>query len=188
VRPAFWIIGQLRDEHGRDLLKDRPEAHWQPGSVFAKIVSEGDAMRKFLTGLLLALSVVVRPAQAASLTLGCSGTLTTTQVPKDKVASDPEKENVVDMSVVVNFDERTVSGFWTEMNGLHNALPITAIDANGVTFKGSKGSQNNIQFSIEGTIDRITGKIDATETWLWRTGSLSLMNYDLRCKHTKPLF
>jgi len=68
-------------------------------------------MRKFPTGLLLALSIIVSPAQAASLTLGCSGTVSTTAVPKVGVAGDPQKENIVDMSVVVDFDKRSVSGF-----------------------------------------------------------------------------
>jgi hypothetical protein len=42
--------------------------------------------------------------------------------------------------------------------------------------------------SIEGTVDRITGKTDATVTWLSPSGSLTLTEYDLRCKPTKPLF
>jgi len=42
--------------------------------------------------------------------------------------------------------------------------------------------------SIEGTVDRITAKVDANETWLRQTGSLTMLVWDLRCKPTKPLF
>src|SRR5262245_55601269 len=69
-----------------------------------------DGLDRWLTivaGLLLA-----SPVQAGSLTLGCSGTLMTTHVPREGVAGDPEKENIVDFSVVIDFDQRTVSGFW----------------------------------------------------------------------------
>jgi hypothetical protein len=117
--------------------------------------------------------LVAPPVHAASLTLGCLGTLTTTQVPKGRVASDPEKENVADFSVVVDFDKRAVSGFWSDLNGFREPIPITAADANGVTFKGSK--EGPIQKSIWGTVDRITGKVDAAETWLWQTGALTQM-------------
>ena len=137
----------------------------------------------------VALSAVTRVAQAAPLTLGCSGTLTTTQVPKEGVANDPEKENVVDLSVVIDFEQRTVSGFLREMSGINTPLPITAVDANSVTFKGSnKESKSKIQSFIDGTVDRITGKIDAEARVHWGTGSFTIMSYDLRCKPTTPLF
>ena len=89
-------------------------------------------MRRVLTGLLLAAPFVANSAQATSLTPGCSGTLTTTELPKDKVANDPTKESLVDFSVVVDFDRRSVSGFWIQMNGVHDLIPIIAIDAQSV--------------------------------------------------------
>lgn len=144
-------------------------------------------MCRVLTGLLLSLLFVATSAGAASLTLGCSGTLTTTDVPKDKVANDPKEEKIFDFSVVVDFDRRSVSGFWVQMNGVHDLIPITAVDANSVTFKDSK-NESMLDKSIFGTIDRITGKIDAFETSLWPAGSLRNMTWDLRCKPTKPLF
>jgi hypothetical protein len=140
-------------------------------------------MREFLAGLLLTLA---SPAQAASLTLGCSGAVTTREIPKDSVAADPQKESVVDMSVVVDLDQRIVSGFWAELSGLHNPLPITVIDANSVTFKGQQKVGQTDAY-IEGTVDRITGKVDAKETWIWRSGSTWII-WDLRCRPTKPLF
>jgi hypothetical protein len=147
-------------------------------------------MCKFVFAIcLMVLSFVASSSQAASLILGCSGT-TTTQIPKDGVASDPERENIFDLSVVVNLDQRTVSGLW--VNGqrgapAHTPLPIVGADANSVSFqfRNDSGFQ---QRSIEGIVDRITGKIDATEIWLYKSGSMTKLNYDLRCKPTRPLF
>jgi hypothetical protein len=151
-----------------------------------------DFMREFLASLLPVLLLAAGPTQAAPLTLGCSGTITTTQLPKDAVASDPEKENVADISVIVNFEQRTVSGLWLDKDAsgryFQKPLPIDAVDANSVSFRGRRGDKNSIQYSIEGTVDRITAKTDATETWLWPSGSLTTMVWDLRCRPTKPLF
>lgn len=144
-------------------------------------------MRKSLGGVLVVLLSVSTPAHTASLTLGCSGTVTGTEVPKAGVAGDPQKENVVDMSIVVDFDQRAVTGFWAEMNGIHNLIPITAVDVNSITFKGTKKFLNS-DASIDGTLDRITGKVDANETWLWSNGGLHIAVWDLRCHPTKPLF
>ena len=91
-------------------------------------------MRELLAALAMGALLFVAPAQAASLTLGCSGTLTTMQVPKDGVAPEPEKENVSDYSVVVDLDRRAVFAFWFEnrnerlLNNVHSALPITKVD------------------------------------------------------------
>jgi hypothetical protein len=57
-----------------------------------------------------------------------------------------------------------------------------------VTFKGTKKFAG-MDDSIEGSVDRITAKIDATETlYSPRSGSLRTEIWDLRCKPTKPLF
>jgi hypothetical protein len=59
-----------------------------------------------LVSALVSVLIVSSGAQAASLTLGCIGTLTTTNVPKNGVAPEPEKENVSDFSIVVDLDRR----------------------------------------------------------------------------------
>jgi len=60
-------------------------------------------------------------------------------------------------------------------------------DANSVTFKDNKKIAGS-NASIKGTVDRITGKVDANETWLWSNGGMNLIAWDLRCRPTKPLF
>src|ERR1700738_5011506 len=121
------------------------------------------------TVLVLALPFLASPALAASLTLGCSGTVTTTSFPKGGVAGDAEKESIVDWSVAVGPDERTVSGCWAELNGVHSPLPIITDDANGVTFRANK-KEGASQYYIQGTVDRITAKVDAMETIKGRNG------------------
>jgi hypothetical protein len=113
--------------------------------------------------------------------------LTTVEVPKDKVADEPKTENIVDFSVVVDLDRQGVSGFWRHRSGVQELIPITAADANSVQFKDSK-NEPLLNKSIIGTVDRITGKIDAFETQLWGGGTLRNMTWELRCKPTKPLF
>jgi len=146
-------------------------------------------MRRFLA-LLLAFPFVALTAQAAPLTLLCSGISTgTTQVAKDGVTTedgvrvyagetDPVRDRVR-VLVVVDFDKRTVSGFWTDGNG-PVLFPIIAVDQYTVTFNGSKGGA--VQQKIWGTVNLITGKIDAEETALFRSGNLSHVVWDLRCK------
>jgi hypothetical protein len=130
--------------------------------------------------LLLTFLLVASPAQAASLTLGCSGTETITQIRGYEVASDPEKETILDQSVVVDVDQRTISGLWQDLDRVHIALPITAVDDNGVIFRDSP-TLNGVSTYIAGTLDRITGKLDATEAW-YKDGVTHLLKWDMRCK------
>ena len=133
-------------------------------------------------GLLLAAS----PCSAASLTLGCSGMFTTSHLPKNGMQSEPVKENIVDFSVVVDLDKMVVTGFWSFDDGTANGLPIVAVSPNNVTFKSRVKRVS--EKSIEGTVDRITGKVDVEETQLYSTGNLTMLSWDLRCRPTKPLF
>jgi hypothetical protein len=64
-------------------------------------------------------------AQAASLSLECTGTVTTSNVPKDGVVPDPDKDNVSDYSV-----ETSTTG----MIAAQTALPITQANATGIYF------------------------------------------------------
>jgi len=73
---------------------------------------------------------VIRRASCVPIALGCTGTVTTSNVPKDGVVPDPDKDNVSDYSVVVDLDRHAVFGFWFEtpttgMTAAQTALPIT---------------------------------------------------------------
>src|SRR5262249_21107314 len=81
-------------------------------------------MRRFLA-LLLAFQFFGPSAQAQSLRFGCSGTLTSSQAPAEGKETAP-LQNMVDLSVIVDLDRRAVLGFWLDVNGLPDPIPITA--------------------------------------------------------------
>lgn len=168
-------------------LRDEPRA--SDGGFQGGVASwpYGGPMIGRMTAVLLLLVPFVASAQAASLTLGCSGTVTTTQIPKAGVANDPTKEKITDFSIVVDFEHRTVSGFWADLNGVHTPLPITSVDANSVGFSASK-RLGGISNSINGSVDRITGAVEAIDNSLWQNNSSTMTVFDLHCKPTKPLF
>ena len=77
-----------------NLTKALPRGHTPPAcSVPSRLLSA-----------LVSVLIVSSDAQAASLTLGCTGTVTTSNVPKEGVVPDPDKDNVSDYSVVVDLD------------------------------------------------------------------------------------
>jgi hypothetical protein len=143
-------------------------------------------MRPHIVSVLFALLIATSSAEADSLSLVCSGTIKRIAVGKEGAVEDSEKDSVEDFSILLDFDQRTVSGFWAELTGLPNPIPIIGADANSVVFKGSKKVLAT-DANIFGTVDRITGRVEATETWLY-SNSHKVVGWDLRCKPGKPLF
>jgi hypothetical protein len=139
----------------------------------------------------LSLLPIATSVQAASVTLGCAGTVTTTTVPKVGVAAEPEKENIKDHSIVVDFDRKAVSGFWVEELDKQNyrLLPITAVDAQGVSFSASEKDALRDR-SIHGSVNRNTGYVSALSNTVWKAGNtaFTLEIWELHCKRTGPLF
>jgi hypothetical protein len=134
-----------------------------------------------------------RVAQAAFLTLGCTGTVTTSNVPKEGVVPDPDKDNVSDYSVVIDLDRHAVFGFWFEtpttgMTAAQTALPITEANAIGIYYFVARRKQSAIGESIYGSVDRITGAVSAMENKLYPSGNMQTTEWDLHCKPTRPLF
>ena len=115
--------------------------------------------------------IVSSDAQAAFLSLGCTGTVTTSNVPKDGVVPDPDKDNVSDYSVVVDLDRHAVFGFWFETpttgtTAAQTALPITQAIATGIYFVARR-KQSAIAASIYGSVDPMTGAVSAMENKLY---------------------
>jgi hypothetical protein len=121
-----------------------------------------------LLSALVSVLIVSSDAQAASLTLGCTGTVTTSNVPKEGVVPDPDKDNVSDYSVVVDLDRHAVFGFWFEtpttgMTAAQTALPITGASAIGIFYFVARRKRSAISESIYGSVDPITGVVSAME-------------------------
>lgn len=132
---------------------------------------------------LIAAMMAATSAQAAPLTLACSGVSTTSDTDQPGSATAPQKETIADLSVVVDPDRRLIFGFLIDQT----AIPITGMHPSSITFKGDRKSRVN-ESTIEGTVGRITGKIDATTISIWGTGRVLMTVLDLRCKPTRPLF
>ena len=118
--------------------------------------------------------------------------MTTSNVPKEGVVPDPDKDNVSDYSVVVDLDRHAVFGFWfetptTEMTAAQTALPITQADAIGIYFVARR-KQSAIGESIYGSVDPTTGAVSAMENKLYPSGNLQTTEWDLHCKPARPLF
>ena len=84
------------------------------------------------------------------------------------------------MGLIVNFDTGVVTGF----TGI--AARIDEVNANSISFKGTTAHPSGSEWSVHGTIDRITGSLGATVTWFNpKTNNLLIrMNYELICKST----
>jgi hypothetical protein len=120
----------------------------------------------------LALIWTLLPARAAVLTLSCDGTM------KEEEQEKPQA--ITKMGLIVNFDAGVITGF----TGI--IARIDEVNANSVLFKGTTIHPSGAEWSVRGTIDRITGSLGATVTWFNpKTNNLLMrMNYELTCKPT----
>src|SRR5215831_7037081 len=128
------------------------------------------AMSRMLFVALALISAL--PVKAEVLTLSCDGTMN---------AEEQEKPHAITkMGLIVNFDAGVVTGF-TEI-----IARIDEANANLVSFKGTTIHPSGAEWSVRGSIDRITGLLSAAVTWFNpQTNNLLMrMNYELICKPT----
>ena len=100
------------------------------------------------------------PAKAEVLTLSCDGTMKTEQ---------EQPHAITKMGLIVNFDARIVTGF-TEITAR-----IDEVNANSISFGGTTTHPSGAEWSVHGTIDRITGSLGAAVTWFNPTTNKLLM-------------
>jgi hypothetical protein len=112
------------------------------------------------------------PGKAEVLTLSCDGTM------KEEEQQKPHAINK--MRLIVNFDVRTLTGF----TGI--IANFDEVDANSVSFKGTTTHPSGTEWTVHGTMDRITGSLGANVTWFNPKADklLMKMNYELTCKPT----
>jgi hypothetical protein len=135
---------------------------------------------------LVAATILSPAAQATSLTLGCTGTLTRTYVPKNGVAREPRKEPVSDYSIVVDLDRHAVFAFWFESTGhliasVPAALPIKEANADGISFEADR-KVGRTEGHITGGVDRTTGAVNADDFTTFSGGASQHQNWDLHCR------
>jgi hypothetical protein len=123
-----------------------------------------------LPGLLIATAWAAEPT--GTLTLACRGEKIWWGAPN----TDPVKEQV-SMGIIVNFAAWTVNGLGGDWRG---AIPIHTITETAITFFAER-QDVPVEASIIGTIDRITGDVDAGITASGSSGKVSML-YSLKCK------
>jgi hypothetical protein len=139
-------------------------------------------MNATAAALLVVAGMTAQAAEPETLTLACQGTMTSPLL---------EKEEPYRMGVIFNFTTRTVQGIkspaYPELN---YPIKITGADDVTVAFRGSGQVLSLGVLSTEGTIDRITGDLEFTETSTdLKTGKvISQSNYSLKCRPTQRMF
>jgi hypothetical protein len=130
-----------------------------------------------IIGVLVALAT----AQAAdtTLTLACQGTVTTAGM-----------EEATSMGIIINFTARTIQGFGTPGRDAY-LVKITGTDDVTVTFGGSADWGPSMHNSISGSIDRVTGDMNAysVATDPQQAGKIIVSTtYALKCRPTQRMF
>jgi hypothetical protein len=111
--------------------------------------------------------------KAEVLSFSCSGIIKSEE-------QQAKPHAITNMELVVNFDAGVVSGFTAITARIEEA------NANSVLFNGTTLHPSGAEWSVRGAMNRITGSLGATVTWLnRRTNDLLMrMNYELICKPT----
>jgi hypothetical protein len=104
---------------------------------------------------------------AATLALVCEGTVA------DKINLDAKPEPI-SMGIMVNLTARTVTGF----RDANFSIAITSIDDLRILFRGLNSDPASFA-AVYGSIDRLTGAVEATTDGLPTLSSLT--RYSLRC-------
>jgi hypothetical protein len=128
-----------------------------------------------LTAMVAGLSMTAQAAEPATLTLACKGTVTD-MTPNAK----PEP---LSMGLIVNLTARTILG--SAGPGSGTPVDILFMDDVTVTFFGSYSDQYR-RWRLSGTIDRVTGDLEATNiNEMEKTSSES---WTLKCKPAQRMF
>jgi len=104
---------------------------------------------------------------AAALALTCEGTVA------DKINRDAKPEPI-SMAITVNLSARSVTGF----TGANFPVAITSIDDGRILFRGLNSTPASFA-AVYGSIDRVTGAIEATTDGIPTLNSLT--RYSLKC-------
>jgi hypothetical protein len=138
-------------------------------------------MKAMMLALALSISTAVAAEPTGTMTLACEGTMA------DNVKPDA-KPKPISMGIIVDFTARTVE-FGHEVM---LPVPITYISQTTVLFFGDNLSDPVLYRRLDGTIDRLTGTVEAKLFFRWRKCDTPCaevtQNYVLKCKPTQRMF
>jgi hypothetical protein len=127
---------------------------------------------------LASLSMLVACAGDEVLVLACQGT---TQG-RDPVSGAMGPDEPISVGLIVNLTARTITGFRYPTYLADFPVAITAVNTMALTFAGSR-KDGNTETSVTGTVDRITGDLQATYKYGSTPGT-----YSLKCRPTQRMF
>jgi hypothetical protein len=122
--------------------------------------------------MLLALAALAAEP-TGTLTLACEGTLT--DVHSNLPAVSASKR------IIVDFTERTVKGFGVPID----KVEVSSVSEALITFGGPN---TDAGWTFQGSIDRVTGDLEAMGTLRGPRGIVGVMVYSLKCKPAQRMF
>jgi hypothetical protein len=125
------------------------------------------------------LAITALAQQAATLTLACKGTTTEYRL------QGATMEQHISMGIIVSLADRTVRGFGFPFD----TEPLKIGYANDVEVRFGGEQQTSVRSIINGSINRVTGDVDATWSFIDKTGKLEPhITYALQCRPTQRMF
>jgi hypothetical protein len=134
--------------------------------------------RWLIVAAIVLASQTAEAQQQKALTLSCKGTAT----------GDHGKPDPISMGIIIDLTAGTVQGFGLP-GVMDYPLKMTATNDVRVPFSGSQELISSVS-SIRGSIDRVTGDVEATSTLTdpKTHNTLNQTNYALQCKPTQRMF
>jgi hypothetical protein len=124
-------------------------------------------------------STTADAVEQPKLTLACEGTYTDKTMPDAKLEPMP-----ISMYVIVDFTAGTVEGF-----GFPGATKIIHMNEVTITFSGSDPKIPNVTHrSLAGTVDRVTGVVEAFSALFVELKIQAWTDYWLKCRPTQRMF
>jgi hypothetical protein len=177
------LVKACECEDWSGFLRRRRSGHNPEWNADAAETTEAAAPETAFGFILCTVTIVVAGlsrAQAADtvLTLACQGTTTS--------GVEDAKPEPVSMGLIVNFTNRTVQGFGSP-GVIDYPVKITAWNEVTVAFLGS---EDKYRSSIRGSIDRVTGDVEATSMVTdAKTGNIvASTSYALKCRPAQRMF
>jgi hypothetical protein len=130
--------------------------------------------------LVAGLSTTAQAVETGTLTLACKGTIV--------AGYEGAKPDPISMSLIISFTAGTVQGFGTP--GLMDpTIKITGVNEVTVAFGGSYQVLGAADWSLNGTVDRVTGDVEASQIGTDKTGkTFASTSYSLKCRPAQRMF